>query len=632
MATSGNVRTVGNLFTDNVIFVVPDFQRSYSWEDSNIDAFQDDIERAYISSRPHFLGALILREATAGHGVKKVEVIDGQQRLSTIFMYVSILRDLITELSPEEQSIMPNGGQGIPNNIYQEASKLIFVNLSSAKPRFQSNYLLRKTFDECILKDPIVDPNRPKLKQKDKYTTLKLRKAYFRLKNRIDKFILDQMNSTGQKRNYVLMNLLEIFQDRLELLTIYTQTLEEAFDVFMTMNNRGLNLGPGDLVKSLFMKHVSAGKEGEELIAANDSVTIPWSQINDNIESGDLNQFLRHFLLATQENPVQSKGVFAKFEELIEDVKIGQAPGHYEIACKKILSQLNEKSDIYKQLLKPSLVTDEAIREHATAMHALLDSYRIVMMNLLDDKGELEKTDQRLISAMTEALAIRWILAGENAQILENLFQKYAEILRSAIPSTEKALKFRQLVSEALPSDTKCQARFSEEIDSANLVRVVLHRINEVMTGSHGVLNLEATKLNVEHIAPKEGGETNEDSISWHNVLYPDATDEDRNLLYSSVVEQWGNKTILEFKINAALKASSWEKKRFGYIGQSGENIKGYSSSVAQVTQELASIDEWTRDKISERGKWMGEVFCQIWAIEPATYVQSFSEWMAGRR
>jgi uncharacterized protein with ParB-like and HNH nuclease domain len=63
MATSGQVRPLGSLLTEAVSLEVPDFQRSYSWEDSNIDAFHLDVTRAYEAERRHFLGALILLDS-----------------------------------------------------------------------------------------------------------------------------------------------------------------------------------------------------------------------------------------------------------------------------------------------------------------------------------------------------------------------------------------------------------------------------------------------------------------------------------------------------------------------------------------------------------------------------------------
>jgi len=93
MATSGSVRPLGSLLTEAVSLEVPDFQRSYSWEDANIDAFHLDVTRAYEAERRHFLGALILLDSgdEFDNGVKRQEIIDGQQRLTTIFMYLAII-------------------------------------------------------------------------------------------------------------------------------------------------------------------------------------------------------------------------------------------------------------------------------------------------------------------------------------------------------------------------------------------------------------------------------------------------------------------------------------------------------------------------------------------------------------
>ena len=370
--TGGRVDPLGSLLNKAISLEVPDFQRSYSWEDANIDAFHLDISRAYAVERQHFLGALILLEDNTflDNGIKKAEIIDGQQRLTTIFMYLAIIRDRLQKLDPAERYTRPAPGSGgVPINLYQRVNEFIFSDLSTGRPRFKSNYLLQDVFFNNVLTDPETNPNRPKFLKRDKYTTLRLRKAYWRLENLIQEFITKQMDLEGKKENEVLEGLITVFSRKLQILTITTSQIDESFDVFMTMNNRGLSLGPGDLVKSLFMKHISAGKSGQDLTDSNNSVTDPWTQANDNIENGDMNQFLRHFLLAEQPEAVQGKEIFSKFETLISRREVNGVPTNPVDQCKKLISRIVQKSEIYKQLLKPSLINDGEISKYAMSMY-----------------------------------------------------------------------------------------------------------------------------------------------------------------------------------------------------------------------------------------------------------------------
>ena len=622
--TGGQVRPLGTLLTEAISLEVPDFQRSYSWEDSNIDAFHLDITRAYFAERKHFLGALILLEDNTilENGIKKAEIIDGQQRLTTIFMYLALLRDRLQKLDPADRYTRPAPGSGgVPINLYQRVNEFIFSDLSIGRPRFRSNYLLQEIFFNNVLTDPETNPNRPKFLKRDKYTTLRLRKAYWRLETLIQEFIARQMDLEGKQENEILEGLISVFSRKLELLTITTSQIDESFDVFMTMNNRGLSLGPGDLVKSLFMKHISAGKSGQELIDSNNSVTDPWAAANDNIENGDMNQFLRHFLLAEQAEGVQGKEIFSKFEALIARREVDGAPTNPVDQCKKLISRIVVKSEIYKQLLKPSLISDGEISKHATSMYLLLDSYRIFMMNLLDDSLEIERSDKRELSRLCETIAIRWILAGNNAQVLENLFQKCAtELIRKDLGLEDKVINVKEFLRLEMPQDAKIRTRFNEEIDSTNLVRVVLHRINEALTDNTAILVQDPTKLNVEHIAPQTWTD------GWMEVFYPDATNFEEKLPeYGAIVEQWGNKSVLEYKINSALKQELWEQKRDGYRGLSGELIKGYVHSAAAINRDFSEISNWDQTQIARRNRWIADCFVKIWAFDNSNDINHFS-------
>ena len=629
MATSGQVRPLGSLLTEAISLEVPDFQRSYSWEDANIDAFHLDVTRAYEAEKRHFLGALILLDNGEDNnsGIKRYDIIDGQQRLTTIFMYISLIRDRLAKLDPADRYINPEPGSGgVPINLYQKTNEFLFSDLAIGKPRFRSNYLLQEVFFNNVLVDPITNPLRPKFLKRDKYTTLRLRKAYWRLDSSLQELISQKMDREGKHENEVLNGLIQVFSRKLELLTINTSTIDESFDVFMTMNNRGLSLGPGDLVKSLFMKHISSGKSGQALVDSNNAVTDPWTSANDNIESGDMNQFLRHYLLSEQRDTVQGKEIFTKFETLISRSSVDDTPTNPVDQCKKQLTKIVAKSEIYKQLLKPSAINDGQLSKYCTSLYLLLDSYRIFMLNLLDEDIELERHDRRELGRLCEAISIRWILAGANAQLLENLFQKAANILtEKEKPIPARVEEIKNYFRLEMPQDSRIKARFNEEIDSTNLVRVVLYRINEVLTDSQAVLTQDATKLNVEHIAPQTWNN------EWMQVFYPGVINFDEKVPeYSAVVEQWGNKSILEYKINSALKQAEWVKKRDGYRSESGDQVKGYAHSVAAINRDLTAIQDWSQSQIAKRNRWLADSFIKIWAFESSEDISHFTNWEIG--
>ena len=111
-------------------------------------------------------------------------------------------------------------------------------------------------------------------------------------------------------------------------------------------------------------------------------------------------------------------------------------------------------------------------------------------------------------------------------------------------------------------------------------------------------------------------------------IFFPNENSEDKSAEYSALVEQWGNKTILEYKINSSLKQESWSNKRDGYRSASGEQIKGYTHSAAAINRDFASVNNWTKDEIASRNRCIADCFIKIWSIDPSDEINHFSHWL----
>ena len=84
MTTAGGIQSLASLLADISTLEVPDFQRNYSWGDEQIDAFHKDALYAMSSGNQHFLGSTILMKKNWEPNDKAYQVIDGQQRFTTM--------------------------------------------------------------------------------------------------------------------------------------------------------------------------------------------------------------------------------------------------------------------------------------------------------------------------------------------------------------------------------------------------------------------------------------------------------------------------------------------------------------------------------------------------------------------
>jgi hypothetical protein len=602
VAVGGGIQSLGTLLRDIQQFEIPDFQRNYSWQSDNVDAFLEDLVFAANDKKSHFLGSLILMKKTTDPQDRSYQVIDGQQRLTTIFTVIAIIRDQVSALTSQE--IQPNTPAGVPVNVVSKANDYLFYNLSQGKTRFVSNYLLRQFLNQYVFRHP--SPDRPSIPLRHQTVTLAYRKAYKRIESNLKEKValLDD-----EQRLAFFDSLLTTLGENFSILKIETADQTESYDIFMTLNNRGLSLGPSDLVKSLIMKHLTTGLSGDELQIKNTELTERWSEATDSIDDGDMNQFLRHYLIATQDKGVRSKDIFRKIENLVE-----QSDTLPSLAALRLLEDIVLRSGIYATLLKPSEIQDEHIRSSCSTLREVLDSYRILLLNVLDNRYQMEQSQRRELARLTENLCLRWVITGGNAQKLEDHLQNVSNLFRSQ-PLSYSAIRTKLI--EFVPLDDLTKNQFQNDLDSPSLVRTVLHKINGRLNDPDTLIAYDPRRIHVEHIAP--------DSMTqeWLNALFPGQSRDDVSSEYSSLVENWGNKTLLDRTLNLRLKQKGFIAKRDGV-----ENFTGYTHTMLGITRDLSNVDAWTATEIKRRNKWIADCFVKIWNIEPReTELINYSEY-----
>ena len=582
------------LISNTGSFEVPNFQRNYSWTDDQIDSFHSDLKFARIRKTDHFLGSTILMKTDITSAEdKSYQVIDGQQRLTTIFMYIALIRDYVQAL--EITSLEPTDPNGVTINVHSKATEMLFSNESTGESRFKSNELLRDTFISHIIREP--SASRPSFKSRDKYWTLDLRKSYKRISDLIAED-LKNLNPEDQLR--LLWEVLQTLRDRLQVLPIYTSTYTESFDIFMTLNNRGLALGPSDLVKSLFMKYMASGTTStEQIIQVNESVATRWKEVTDQIGDGDVDQFLRHYLVSTEKDSVQSKRIYSIFDQRLSGE--GKTPS---VEADILLRELARKAEIYSSLLKPTSLEDALIKTSCSTLHLISDSYRILMLTILDEDCSFDVRQKRELVRICETLTVRWILTGGNAQELEDLFQGSCKKYRESLGNFEQV---KEIMVNKIPPDQKCKVQFDLDITKSSLIRAVLFRINSIFGDQVGLLSIDTKKMHIEHIAPATS------TSHWMKKLFPENTN-DRAAEYSVVVEQWGNKTLLEKPINESIGQKPFKEKSEGV---EHSNFGGYKNSLLQISKDLAEFEDWNVELIKRRSLWIGECFLSIWNLNP---------------
>lgn len=589
MATAGNIQFLKQVLGSPVIFEVPDFQRNYSWQEEQIDALVEDVMDARGQLLPHFIGSLITMKDP--EHADRILVIDGQQRLTTIFMLVSVMRDAVARLSNHELEF--ESGQKI--NVLDDLNNFLFTRATDGtyklNQRFIAHPMISHLFSESVLASPF--PNRVKLPTKHHNYSLALRKGHTRLTKWITEE-LDRIVNSDDKLSFVL-DILNVLNGRITLLQIDTESIPEAFDIFMSLNSTGLPLGPSDLVKTELFRVLTRDLSAKEREVRTNELTSIWQTISTNLDSGNIDQFLRHYLLSTQDDKVQSKKIYPNFELQIRNVAPGLSPVAH---AQKILDTLLEASGIYEEILECTAVQTAVGQRSLKTLLEVGASYRVLLLAAFDPETGIGDLEKEQLIAKLENFNMRWVLVGKNAQELESLYQKCANGLRNKELTVSKVIEKFEVEA---PGDDAVKATFQEPVSSTPIVKLILfrieqHRVNEVLA-------TPAKSLHIDWVAPQK------DSPAWISTLFPAET-EDMTLEYLTTVEQWGNKVIVDPALPLPARSANFLDKVSGT-----PEYSGYQMSQFETTRDLAKMQTWNRQSIKARNTEIGLAVCAIWSV-----------------
>ena len=575
-------------------FSVPDFQRNYSWTGQQLEQFWADVTSLAEDKFPdHFLGPIVLLNSE-----NRKPIIDGQQRITTLVVLAGLIRDKFVEDFGDPQYEVLGTTQVYSNRI----NDLLFLN-DLQTPFFQSNYQIKSILEAYVIRSPKSDLRKrfgvknDKLSSHDKRAAKNLINAQSVLSEKLDTW-LDDYSTVRENQVTRLSELVNAMKEGIQFLTIEVENEEDAFTIFETLNERGLKLSPADLIKSYILRKVL-----EENSKANrDDIIDIWDEIMESLGDYDLTSFLRHYLLTIHNESIQKKVIFKKIKNEIEPLEKSVKP----VSPRKKLDDLRTAALSYAQLLANDSVTVEnkQIEVSLKKLEMISDNHRIFLLKVF--LSNFENDDDLLFAIRSvEKLVFRWIICGENAQVLENHLQIASHKVKNK--DRESLQQACQYLISASPSDeTFRQALLTRSFRDSKLQAYALRMLNLAITGSEVIT--ERREVSVEHIAPQKPA----DEVWYLKVAKKELEPEDTEdtATYENYVNKWGNLTILERKLNSTVQNNIWDLKKEGV----GKKKPGYRNSTVATTSELLVVQDWTREVIDSRTAWFADCALVIWS------------------
>jgi len=547
-----NLEGIGSILKSRR-FVVPAYQRSYAWESDHVEALLDDIKDAINNNeKEYFLGSIVVTKSDGG----RYEVVDGQQRLTTVSLIVSAIKEIFRDQEDEEvvQSIQKDFLSNTDRRTKEKEPKLVL------------NEIDNEIFQEII----------------DSYSNLE-GKVFKKLSHKklIDasRFcfsFLTNMAATERDFEESLHTWLDYIESSLKVILVTAPDDSNAFVIFETLNDRGLELATSDLVKN-YLFHKSAGKLEE---TKNRWLTMV-AVLEATTEEPLIVTYIRHLIMARY-GLVREKDLFSFIKTKI----IGQK------AALKFSSELADTARTYSALMN----TDhefwadydwEAKKAVATLNLLGMTQIRPLLLAILSkfSKREALQTLKKLVST-----AIRYqIVGGAGGGTLE---KSYAETAKAI--TEEKVISSSEVIQSLknVPGDSAFKAAF--EIATVSKSKIARFYLAELDAASNGgvekVANSDVNKVNLEHILPQTPDEY------WGKLFSKDDVNE--------MVNRLGNLAIIASKANSEVGNMPFYDKK---------NI--YASSEFILTKEISSFQSWTKEDIQTRQKRMADIAVKHWSL-----------------
>ena len=592
--------TVSEIFSINSdkVYRIPKYQREYTWGINDWDAlFNDVTENDY----GYFLGSYICVNNGSLRGTV-LEVIDGQQRFSTLSLLLTALYEKLSvygyQMGWEDKTILSNLRSELANK------KQIFT-ATGRKYDYTQRLILQKQnmndedFSYILSEKGVISAkkNRPL-----NFGNRRIAKAYRHFIKLIeDKVAEIKQDNPNADDISALFSIKSKFEQAV-LVGIEVDTNKDAYMLFESLNHRGVPLSALDLIKNTLIAQAATEEE------ADNSYEL-WKQILSNVGQDDYSvqeRFFRQYYNAFR-------------EELNAPYKVPDKKYYLGyLATRTTLLDIYEKmiksdfalllDDLLVKSQKYSLIVNNSDEEYVYTP-ALQDLERIsgapsyiLMLYIMSNQTELELTDNHL-DTITKFLVVFFV--RRNVTDIPNtrkLTQMFIDIIT----------KVRQLKSDAVVSvihDSLQEAAASDDIfedklrgpiydENPEATRFILcsieaqHQTKEIYSDLWARDNSKKYIWTIEHIFPE--GENIPDA--WVDMI----AGGDKSLAKqyrSDYVHTLGNLTITGYNQN--LSNMAFEQKRDRKSKDKTKDV-GYRNGL-YLNRDIVNENTWTTQKISDR-------------------------------
>ncbi len=552
------------LLSNGKSYSVPPYQRDYSWKQEQWEDLWEDLANVDANREDHYMGAIVLESVERKH----FQVIDGQQRLTTLSILILACVDYLEALAHE----------GVDAAANRERASLLESSYLGAKdpaslritPKLQLN-----ANDDDFFQLNLAQRKAPQGGVRGLRDSERLLWQCFQFfKGKI------QAKFSNEKRGErVAAFVSEIVTERLVFISVRVQDQLSAYTVFETLNARGLELTETDLLKNYLLSLADRLSKSQM-----DPVLRQWARITARVGIASFPEFLRHHLNSHRE--------YVRQKQLFKTIKRDVTTLDQVFA---LLDRLEKDAAWFEGLNDDASqfwLDYQGAKEQVRVLNLFNVSQYTPLVFAVKDAFNSPQ-DVVEVLRYCAVLSVRFNgVSKRSTHILEETYNRAALEVRRGTAQTLAAV--RQALRPIYIPDNEFEADFAalrlrNRSTSGKRLRYMLAKLEKQLSGAD--ITDEGMTATVEHILPENPGED-----GWEHF-----TAEAHERSY----ERIGNYSLLERSLNGqqACNAAFSQKQAV------------YSQSQYRTAQELSQFGDWTEDAIAKRQADLAKVAKTIWGM-----------------
>jgi hypothetical protein len=555
-------RTIRDILYSGDQYIIPFFQRHYLWEKEHWDRLRKDIWTLMEdeAKNVHFLGPLVCtRTQNVPGAVTGYQLIDGQQRLTTLTVLLAALRDVA----------MTRKFTDIAEDVTEN---YLLHKRQQGTDRYK---VLPRVGDREALTAIVEGTDATAFQERRIFQAWR----YFR------------RNVEHWARKDAEARLRSLFDTVCHQLTLVVVTIdgENPYEIFESLNATGLPLEESDLIRNFLFMQIGLAKQ-------QDFHDQQWKALEEMFDAaGDLpsvsmTPFYRDYLMREGRYSLE-KSTFADFKQAQREAKF---------TPEQQVDELKHFAKLELMLRRPALVKNKALRRNLCQVEGMdITTAFALILNLLDRNEKEKLSEDELCGCLQDLVSfvLRRSLCGESTRPYNRWFVEAIGALRENPRQDLQAYWLKR----RWPDDSTLKERivdFGLYHREGAKARVILEAIEEAFDHKEPV-DLSDPKIQVEHVLPQTIS-NNEAGRSWKKLL-----GDDWQNLHEKYVHTLGNLTLTGY--NPSLSNSGFDTKK-----------KLLKESHLELNKYFTDMQGWNADTVVIRSKKLADDIIRLWPRPPS--------------